>query len=424
MASHSESLKNVRKMIPRTAIPIGGEEVAALLNSVVVDEAVVLFENDLAGYLNIKKTFAFNSGRTALYVAIQALNLKPGEEIIVPAYTCAIVFEVILRLGLKPVLVDVNPETYNLDSKLIIGALTSRTRVVIPVHLFGRPCEMDQIMEIADKHSLYVIENVAQALGAEYKKIKVGTLGDLAVFSFGPGKSLTSGEGGAIAANNEDLIEKVIDVQAKLREPDLKWILHVVKNIVAMKLFSNPNLYTFIRDHLEENLNTTDKKISENCIKLLCQEHNTNFHPTIKLARMPAFSAKIAGIQLKKLDEINEKRIMNAMTLTELLSGIKDHVQLPKMNDYVKNTFTRYPVKIVNGSRDDLMKGLLEGRIDTEKPYHYLVDLFESFRVKAPNALSLAKSMLTLPNHPLLRASDILKIASTFSDQLNADISQ
>ena len=409
-------------MIPRTAIPVGGEEVAALLNGVLVDEDVGVFQNELAAYLGVKKAFAFNSGRTALYAAIQALNLRSGDEVLVPAYTCAIVFEVILRLGLKPVPVDVHPETHNIDSHSITRALSSKARVLIPVHLFGRPCEMDGIMEIADKHGLYVIENAAQALGAEYKKTKVGTFGDLAIFSFGPGKSMTSGEGGIMAVNNEDFVEKVTDVQAKLRNPDLKWILHVVRNIVAMKVFSNPDLYTFIRDRLEENLNTTDEKISENCKKLLCQERSSNLHPTIKLARMPAFSAKIARIQLKKLDELNQRRIANAMTLTKLLSGIKDCVQLPKMNDHVKNTFTRYPVKIVKGSRDSLMKRLLDAGIDTEKPYDYLIDLFESFRVKVPNALSLTKSMLTLPNHPLLKPSDILKIANTFSDQLNANI--
>jgi len=109
-------------MIPRTAIPIGAKEIAtavpSLLEGECVREDVAKFENDLAAYLGVKRTFAFNYGRTALYTAIRALQLKPGEEIIVPAYVCAIVFELILRLGLKPVLVDVNPETCNIDPEL------------------------------------------------------------------------------------------------------------------------------------------------------------------------------------------------------------------------------------------------------------------------------------------------------------------
>ena len=109
-------MKNVGKIIPRTAIPIGNEELATALKGFfggddVAEKEVANFENDLAAYLGVKKALAFNSGRTALYTALQALNLKPGEEVIVPAYICAIVFEVVLRLGLRPVLVDVNPNT-------------------------------------------------------------------------------------------------------------------------------------------------------------------------------------------------------------------------------------------------------------------------------------------------------------------------
>jgi perosamine synthetase len=185
-------------MIPRTAIPIGNEELFSILFPVMRNgnEEIADFEMDLASYLGALKVFAVNSGRTALFSALQALGLKKGENVIVPAYTCAIVFEVILRLGLKPNFVDVDPETYNFDPELIPKAITSGTRAIIPVHLFGAPCEMDQIMEIASKYGLFVVEDVAQALGAEYKGRKLGTFGDLAMFSFGPGKSVMSGEGG------------------------------------------------------------------------------------------------------------------------------------------------------------------------------------------------------------------------------------
>jgi dTDP-4-amino-4,6-dideoxygalactose transaminase len=405
-------------MIPRASIPISSKEIAALLSGIFVSEDKGIFENDLATYLNVKKTFAFNSGRTALQVAMTAMNLKPGEEVIVPAYTCAIVFEVILRLDLKPVLIDVNPATCNIDAELIKETATSKTRVVIPVHLFGRPCEMDQIMEVANRHDLYVIEDAAQALGAEFKKAKAGTFGDLAIFSFGPGKSITSGEGGAIAVNNDELTGRIMDVQLNLKNPNLRWSLRVAKNIAAMKLFSNPMLFTFIRDYLEDDLKAMDREILENCLNLRCQEHNTKLHPTIELMRMPVSSAKIARMQLKKLDEFNKRRIVNAITLNELLDGVKDHAELPEVDDHVKNTFTRYPLKLVKGSRDGLMKRLLEGGIDTEKPYNYLNELWESFSVKAPNARRLANSIITIPNHPQLRESDTMKIANTLLSEL------
>lgn len=419
-------MNNVGDMIPRTAIPVDMKEVTVLLNTALVrkevaKEDVAKFEEDLATYLGVEKTFAFNSGRTALYAAIQALDLKSGEEVIVPAYTCAIVFEVVLRLGLKPILVDAEVETYNISPNSIRKSITEKTRAIIPVHLFGCPCDMDQIMEIADEHSLYVIEDVAQALGAEWKKIKTGTFSDLAIFSFGPGKSITSGEGGAVAVNNEELEEKVTKFQAKLADPNFDWALHVLRNVIAMKFFSNPHLYALIRDKIEEKTNKTDEEILENCINLMQQRDPNYLHPTIKLAKMPLGSAKMARLQLKKLDNLNQKRIENAVILTKSLCEINDRVQLPKINDDIKNTFTRYPVQILEGSRDDVVKGLIEGGVDAEKPYYYLIDLFESLRVKAPNAIAVANSILTIPNHPLLRASDTLKIANTLYNELTRD---
>lgn len=412
----------MRKIIPRTAIPIGNKEVTALSNRLLVGEdageQVVEFEREFADYLEIKNVFSFNSGRTALHNALQTLQLKPETEVIVPAYTCAIVFEVILRLGLRPVLVDVNLETYNIDSELISKSITSKTKVIIPIHLFGQPCEMDEVMETAKKHGLYIIEDVAQALGAKYKKVKVGTFGDLAIFSFGPGKSITSGEGGALAVNNTELKEKVTEFQAKLKMPDFNWNLMLMRNILAMKMFSKQLLYGAIRGRLEESLVKGDQEIVENCIKLAYKGKSTSLHPTIKLGKMPSASAVIARMQLKKLDAINRKRRTNAEELSKLLSGTTDFIQLPKTRGDVESTFTRYTIRLLKNSREVLKARLLKQGIDTERPYNYLLALFRALHVEAPNAAELAKSTLTLPNHPLVKTSDITKIADTLSKEL------
>ncbi len=416
-------MRRMGRIIPRTAIPLGNKEFAVALQGLLAGEDfagedIAEFENELAAYLGVEKIFASNSGRTALYTALQALDLKPGQEVIVPAYTCAIVFEVIIRLRLKPVLVDVNPATYNIDPELVSKAITSETRVIIPVHLFGRPCEMDEILEIAEKHSLYTIEDVAQALGAEYKKIKVGTFGDLAMFSFGPGKSMTSGEGGAIAVNNEELLDEIIAGQTKLSDAGLNWNLHVMRNVIAMKTFANPRLYTLVKGRLDKDVNRTDQKILENCINLVRQEDRISLHSTISLAKMPPFCAKIARIQLEKLDEFNDKRIMNAVTLTGFLKSLNDYIQLPKMGDGTRSTFTRYPITLRKGSRDEAKKRLIRRGVDTGRPYDYLPEIFSSLRVKAPNACTTAMSILTIPNHPLLQSPDVLRIANTLSNLL------
>lgn len=416
--------ENVGKIIPGAATPISNEELAIVLENLllgadITEREVAKFENDLATYLGVKKAFASNSGRTALYMALQALNLEPGEEVIVPAYTCAIVFEVVLRLGLKPVLADVDPDTYNIDPDLVLKAVASDTKAIIPVHLFGRPCEMDQIMEIANKHRLYVIEDVAQALGAEYKKIKAGTFGDLAIFSFGPGKSMTSGEGGAVVVNNEEIVENIIDIQAKLVNPNFRWSVHLLRNIVGMRVFSNPYLYPLVRDYVEEDVNKTDAKIFENCVNLARRKDNINLHHTVRLEQMPAFCARIARIQLRKLDEINQKRIANATTLTNLLSQIDNSIELPEMRNDVKNTFTRYAVKLVKGSRGKVVKGLIERGIDVAKPYDYLAGLLKLFEVDASHSTTIAKSIFTIPNHPLLKSSDVLHIVNALKEVLS-----
>lgn len=407
-------------MIPRAAIPVGNREViAALLGLCSINgdaNEVGKFENELTEYLGAKKTFAFNSGRTALYVALKALNLKPETQVLVPAYTCPIVFEVVLRLGLKPVFVDVDLETFNVDPDLILDAVTSKTKALIVVHLFGRPCEMDEIMEIANGQGLYVIEDAAQALGSEYRSEKIGVFGDLAIFSFGPGKSMTAGEGGALVVNNEGLIESIAEAQAKLDDSSFRWTLHVLKNILAMKTFHTGHWYSLVRDFVDANLEKNDQCILKNCLNLFHPGNQVELEHTLTLGKMPKFSAKVARIQLKRLDLFNHRRIMNAIAITKLLEGASSgFVQLPRMHNHVKNTFVRYPILMLKDSREAFLQWLLKQGIDAEKPYHFLSKLFEILRIKVPNAKALAQTTITIPNHPLLIEADIINIAEAIS---------
>ena len=415
-------VQNLTKMIPRTAIPIGNKEIAVLtrmlLGNLTGEQPIREFEQDLANYLGAQKVLAFNSGRTALSTALKALDLKPKTEVLVPAYTCAIVFEVILRLGLKVVPVDVDPGTYNINPDHISKLITPRTEVIIPIHLFGQPCRMDKILEIAKKHNLFVIEDVAQALGVTYKKTKAGTIGDMAIFSFGPGKSMTSGEGGAIAVNNSQFRDKVTELQEKLQTPDLNWNLTVVRNIIAMKTLSNQSLYRKMRGRVDESLLRGDEAIVENCINSAQQGPSAELNPTVKMAKMPAVSAEIARIQLRKLDNLNEKRRTNAAELHSLLGELYDLLAAPKIDSDVEHTFTRFAVRVLKGSREGLMKRLLERGIDTEKPYFYLPKVLEAFDTKPPVTIALAQSALTLPVHPLVESSDLIYMANALTSDL------
>lgn len=413
-------------MISTTAIPISSNELLTLVKEVLsgnaVDGASVQkFEDELASYLGSKRVISFNAGRTALYVALQALRLKPGNEVIVPAYTCAIVFEVVLRLGLKPLTVDVNPETYNIDPEQIPKVISRKTKAIVAVHLFGYPCEMDAITDISRKHGLYLIEDVAQALGAEYHGKKASSFGDLAIFSFGPSKSLTGGEGGALTVNNESLFDPIAKIHAQLPNPNWKWLLHVIRNIVAMKTLSNSRLYPLAKAQVEENIKNTDSMIVQNCLALLKSELNPLF-PTIKPARMPNLSAAIVCKQLARLDEFNEKRIINAERLTNQLSDIDEkEVKLPRMSSNAKSTFTRYVVRVDTGIREHLINELLKRGVDAYRLYFYIKGLLPEISSRRHLvAEALSDSLIALPNHPLLTDTDIDAISSAFHVALEA----
>ncbi|OLC36378.1 MAG: hypothetical protein AUH84_01640 [Thaumarchaeota archaeon 13_1_40CM_4_38_7] len=166
------------------------------------------FEHDFANYVGVKEAVAVNSGTAALHLPIESLGIKNGDEVITTPFTFAATSNVIVLQNAKPVFVDIEPETYNLDPYKIEKALTPKTKAIMPIHYGGQCAEMDAINEIAQKHNLYVIEDAAPALGALYKGRKAGTLSIAAGFSFFPDKNMTTGEGGMIATNDHELAEK------------------------------------------------------------------------------------------------------------------------------------------------------------------------------------------------------------------------
>ena len=171
---------------------------------------VALFQQELASYLGVKHVITCGNGTDALQISMMGLGLKPGDEVITPSYTYIATTEVIGLLGLKPVFVDCDPKTFNISPEAIKRAITSKTKAIVPVHLYGQSCEMQEIMHIANEHNLFVIEDNAQAIGCDYNmngiKIKTGTIGNVGCTSFFPSKNLGCfGDGGAICTNDDNL---------------------------------------------------------------------------------------------------------------------------------------------------------------------------------------------------------------------------
>jgi len=202
-----EFLPFSRPTISREAI----EEVVACLQSgwITTGPRVKKFEEALAVYVGAPRVLALSSATAGLHLALAALSLEPGDEVITTPMTFAATLNTIVLAGGRPVLVDVEPATYNMDVNRLAGAITTRTRAIIPVHFAGLPVDMDPLYALAEKHGLRVIEDAAHAIGTEYRGRRIGSFGDTQVFSFHPNKNITTGEGGAVATRDAKLADSI-----------------------------------------------------------------------------------------------------------------------------------------------------------------------------------------------------------------------
>jgi len=187
---------------------------------------VARFENEFASYCGTKYALACVNGSVALRLALIACGVKPGDEVIVPPYTFIATASIVIEANCVPIFVDIDPATYNLDSTKIEAAITSRTKAIIPVHFAGQSCDMDQIMLLAKKHGLRVIEDACHGHGAAYKGRKLGSIGDAGCFSFQSSKNLNSGEGGMIVTNDDALYQMINSLRNVGRVEDGAWYEH------------------------------------------------------------------------------------------------------------------------------------------------------------------------------------------------------
>jgi dTDP-4-amino-4,6-dideoxygalactose transaminase len=187
---------------------------------------VAAFEKGFADYVGAEHALCVTSGTSALEVAMRALGIGPGDEVITTPYTFVATPSAAFLAGAKPIFVDIDPDTYLIDPAQVEAAITERTRVIVPVHIAGCPCDMDAIMSIAKQHDLYVIEDACQAWGAEWRGRPVGAIGDLGCFSFQASKNINAGEGGALVTNDPELAERCWSLQNVGRVRDGTWYQH------------------------------------------------------------------------------------------------------------------------------------------------------------------------------------------------------
>lgn len=313
------------------------------------------FEDNLANYLNVKHVISCANGTDALQVAMMALDLKPGDEVLVPAFTYVATAEVIALLGLIPVMVDVRHDDFNIAIDGLEEKITKKTKAIVPVHLFGQNSNMEAIMTLARKHSLYVIEDAAQSIGSEYtfsngNISKSGTIGDIGTTSFFPSKNLgCMGDGGALFTNNDDLAKKV----------------RIVANHGQTK--------QYIHDIIGVN------------------------------SRLDAIQAAVLNVKLKYLDEYAEARRSAANRYDNLLSN-NTELEAPFRSNNSSHVFHQYVIKVKNGKRKQYLESLKKHNIPHN--IYYPIPLyrqkafgFEDETIFLPATETLCKSVFAIPMH-------------------------
>lgn len=329
-----------------------GGELSSFHRSFLGGKKVVEFEKAFAEHNDIKHAISTTSGTTALHAALLACGIKEGDEVITTPYTFAATSSSIVMCGAKPVYADIDPRTYALDAFNIKEAITERTKAILPVHNLGHPADMDSILEIAEERSLYVVEDACQALGAEYKKRKAGTIGHLGCFSFQDSKVISTGEGGMVITDDDELARRVQGV----------------------------------RNH--QDIYGSGEFLGFNY-------------------RMTEIQAAIGVEQLKKLDLLNVGQVVN---FEHLAPRLPNCIRPPFVAPYAKPTFyivgCTFDESDVGMSRDDFIQRCTDEGIHEGRPRScisggyrcvtYHLPFYRRFKRNCPNAEELVKKALWL----------------------------
>ena len=340
---------------------------SSFINGPIVKE----FQNNLQKYVDVKHVIPCANGTDALQIALMALELKSGDEIITTNFSFASTIEVILLLGLKPVVVDIDPRTFNINPSLIQDKITDKTKAIIPVHLYGQSCRMEEILEITNKNNLQIIEDNAQALGSKYKfsnsqRQMSGSIGDIATTSFFPSKNLGCyGDGGAIFTNSDNLAYKM-------------------RGIVNHGMYER-----YYHDEIGVN------------------------------SRLDSIQAAILNVKLKYLDKYNKRRQEAANHYNAAFENI-DQIEVPFIeSDIDSHVYHQYTLKIINGKRDELADHLLKNNI----PFgiYYPLGFHEQKAYKQefvsdndfPVTNKVKNQVISLPMHTELSKKQIKFISNT-----------
>jgi len=364
-------------------------------------------ESEFKKYLGVKNVISFNSGRSSFLAILKSLGLKAGDEILLQAFTCNAVPNPIIWSGFRPVYVDCDEKTFNIDIEDLKRKITERSRAVVVQHTLGLPADLDEIFKICQKNNLILIEDCAHSLGAEYKGKKVGTFGNVSFFSFSRDKVISSVYGGMVATNNEDLARKIKDYYEKLDYPSNFWISQQLLHPILMEyvilptysIFGKYLLILFQWLHiLSKAVHWTEKR-----------GRKPDYFPK----RLPNALASLALNQFKRLDKFNEYRRGIAEFYYENLKG--SQFELPPEFKDRKQIFLRFTIKypkahqiIKEAWRKNILIGDWYDKVIA--PHDTKLDKMEYKLGVCPKAEKLAEETFNLPTHINISKQDAEKI--------------
>ncbi|MBL7197199.1 MAG: DegT/DnrJ/EryC1/StrS family aminotransferase [Candidatus Omnitrophica bacterium] len=371
------------------------------------------FENDFAQYIGAKYTFGVSSGRVALYLILDALNFKEGTEIIISDYNFPPVPLILKQYGLRPVFVDVHPESHNLDVSLVEEKITPRTGAILVTHLFGQPCKMDVILDIAQRRGIKVIEDCAHACGSEYKGKKVGSFGDVAYFSFGPGKNLPCFGGGMLVTNDESIAKELKGLYEKLASLPFLKTCKFIKRTAMLYVATHKMIFPYTLYPAIYFLSLFNSDLIDNLLK---ERIEACFLPLNNKYKIANLQARTGLFQLKYIDENNKKRIDNACILNNELKAINE-IEVVKPISEAKNIYLYYQLLVED--RENFRKKLLRRGIDTKKNDIHtcsLLAIFKNDKQRCPVSKELSLKSLEIPCSSFMTKEDILYIAKQIKE--------
>lgn len=382
-----------------------------LHNRLIEGPDIERFEEAFTQYLKIKYAILLGSARAGLYLTLKVLGVGEEDEIILPSYTCPVVPSVIVALKAKPVFIDSDPETFNMNSELIESRITSRTKAIILTHIEGHSADRDSIVEIAKKYNLKIIEDCAQAVGAEYKGKKVGSLGEISYLSFATGKQVNTMGGGIVSTNNDYLAREI----KKLRETfSLPRQGRLIKKFIFTSLvafLTKPFFFSFTIYPVILLANLLFKK---DIITRLFEDPGIIKEISETQVRYSNFQAQLGLEELRRLDEENEKRIVNAEFFNQRL---KEAIKKPKPLNNTKSIYLYY--SICPKERNRIQKELLKRGIDTQPTWNRScshLKMLKRYQYNCPVAKRLEREVLYLPIYPALKESDLKHIAEILNN--------